>query len=107
MNTIYLLWTVFHLFLLDSILHEQKKDILTCHKFYAWENNKLLSLFVQPIGNIAERFQALCLKDSGVLYEDPYLQVFFLSFPDVLCIKFYFNFNHIQSIHSQTSYQDL
>lgn len=29
----------------------------------------------QPIGNIAERFQALCLKDSGVLYEDPYIQV--------------------------------
>ncbi|KAJ7947924.1 AP-2 complex subunit alpha [Quillaja saponaria] len=30
---------------------------------------------VQPIGNIAERFQALCLKDSGVLYEDPYIQI--------------------------------
>ena len=30
---------------------------------------------LQPIGNIAERFQALCLKDSGVLYEDPYIQV--------------------------------
>lgn len=30
---------------------------------------------VQPIGNIAERFHALCLKDSGVLYEDPYIQV--------------------------------
>ncbi|KAF5203275.1 Ap-2 complex subunit alpha-2, partial [Thalictrum thalictroides] len=29
---------------------------------------------VQPIGNIAERFHALCLKDSGVLYEDPYIQ---------------------------------
>ncbi|OVA04631.1 Clathrin/coatomer adaptor [Macleaya cordata] len=29
---------------------------------------------VQPIGNIAERFNALCLKDSGVLYEDPYIQ---------------------------------
>lgn len=29
----------------------------------------------QPIGNIAERFHALCLKDSGVLYEDPYIQV--------------------------------
>lgn len=30
---------------------------------------------VQPIGNIAERFHALCLKDSGVMYEDPYIQV--------------------------------
>ncbi|KAJ9188744.1 hypothetical protein P3X46_000111 [Hevea brasiliensis] len=30
---------------------------------------------VQPIGNINERFNALCLKDSGVLYEDPYIQI--------------------------------
>ncbi|MCD7470307.1 hypothetical protein HAX54_010041 [Datura stramonium] len=30
---------------------------------------------VQPIGSIAERFHALCLKDSGVLYEDPYIQI--------------------------------
>ncbi|KAH7838795.1 hypothetical protein Vadar_031259 [Vaccinium darrowii] len=30
---------------------------------------------VQPIGDIAERFNALCLKDSGVLYEDPYVQI--------------------------------
>ncbi|XP_028756850.1 AP-2 complex subunit alpha-1 [Neltuma alba] len=30
---------------------------------------------VQPIGNIGERFHALCLKDSGVLYEDPYIQI--------------------------------
>ncbi|XP_004241300.1 AP-2 complex subunit alpha-1-like [Solanum lycopersicum] len=30
---------------------------------------------VQPIGNIAERFQALVLKDSGILYEDPYIQI--------------------------------
>ncbi|WOG95938.1 hypothetical protein DCAR_0415267 [Daucus carota subsp. sativus] len=30
---------------------------------------------VQPIGNVAERFHALCLKDSGVLYEDPYVQI--------------------------------
>ncbi|XP_073111861.1 AP-2 complex subunit alpha-1 isoform X8 [Elaeis guineensis] len=30
---------------------------------------------VQPIVNIAERFHALCLQDSGVLYEDPYIQV--------------------------------
>ncbi|KAL9247388.1 hypothetical protein vseg_020825 [Gypsophila vaccaria] len=30
---------------------------------------------VQPIGNIAERFQTLCLKDSGVLYEDPNIQI--------------------------------
>ncbi|KAL8092503.1 AP-2 complex subunit alpha-1-like [Apium graveolens] len=30
---------------------------------------------VQPIGNVAERFYALCLKDSGVLYEDPYVQI--------------------------------
>ncbi|XP_071721860.1 AP-2 complex subunit alpha-2-like [Rutidosis leptorrhynchoides] len=30
---------------------------------------------VQPIGNVSERFDALCLKDSGVLYEDPYIQI--------------------------------
>ncbi|XP_020093761.1 AP-2 complex subunit alpha-2-like [Ananas comosus] len=30
---------------------------------------------VQPIFNIAERFHVLCLKDSGVLYEDPYVQI--------------------------------
>ncbi|XP_010520400.1 PREDICTED: AP-2 complex subunit alpha-2 isoform X2 [Tarenaya hassleriana] len=30
---------------------------------------------VEPIGNIAERFHALCFKDSGVLYEDPYIQI--------------------------------
>ncbi|CAH1452493.1 unnamed protein product [Lactuca virosa] len=30
---------------------------------------------VKPIGDIAERFHALCLKDSGVLYEDPYVQI--------------------------------
>ncbi|XP_010535653.1 PREDICTED: AP-2 complex subunit alpha-2-like isoform X2 [Tarenaya hassleriana] len=30
---------------------------------------------VEPIGNIAERFHALCLKDSGVMYEDPYIQI--------------------------------
>ncbi|CAH9070925.1 unnamed protein product [Cuscuta europaea] len=30
---------------------------------------------VQPIGNIAERFHALCLKDSGVIYEDPNIQI--------------------------------
>ncbi|CDY29719.1 BnaAnng03410D [Brassica napus] len=30
---------------------------------------------VEPIGNITERFNALCLKDSGVLYEDPYIQI--------------------------------
>ncbi|XP_052189954.1 AP-2 complex subunit alpha-1-like [Diospyros lotus] len=30
---------------------------------------------IQPIGNTAERFHALCLKDSGVLYEDPYIQI--------------------------------
>ncbi|CAA7027715.1 unnamed protein product [Microthlaspi erraticum] len=30
---------------------------------------------VEVIGNNAERFHALCLKDSGVLYEDPYIQI--------------------------------
>ncbi|KAL4384977.1 hypothetical protein GQ457_15G028160 [Hibiscus cannabinus] len=30
---------------------------------------------IQPIVNIAERFRALCLKDSGILYEDPYIQI--------------------------------
>ncbi|XP_068658295.1 AP-2 complex subunit alpha-1-like [Aristolochia californica] len=30
---------------------------------------------VQPIGNNSERFNSLCFKDSGVLYEDPYVQI--------------------------------
>ncbi|KAL1557664.1 AP-2 complex subunit alpha-1-like [Salvia divinorum] len=30
---------------------------------------------VQPIGDIGEKFRALCLKDSGVLYEDVYIQI--------------------------------
>ncbi|XP_039031210.1 AP-2 complex subunit alpha-1-like [Hibiscus syriacus] len=30
---------------------------------------------IQPIVNIAERFRALCFKDSGILYEDPYIQI--------------------------------
>ncbi|KAJ0964279.1 hypothetical protein J5N97_029401 [Dioscorea zingiberensis] len=30
---------------------------------------------IQPIVNIADRFHALCLTDSGVLYEDPYIQM--------------------------------
>ncbi|GAV89809.1 Adaptin_N domain-containing protein/Alpha_adaptin_C domain-containing protein/Alpha_adaptinC2 domain-containing protein [Cephalotus follicularis] len=30
---------------------------------------------IQPIGNTAERFHSLCSKDSGVLYEDPYIQI--------------------------------
>jgi len=33
------------------------------------------STSVQPIGSITERFQGLCLKDSGVLYEDPFIQI--------------------------------
>lgn len=30
---------------------------------------------IQPIGSTAERFHALLLKDSGVLYEDPCIQI--------------------------------
>ncbi|GMJ00817.1 hypothetical protein like AT5G22780 [Hibiscus trionum] len=30
---------------------------------------------IQPIVNIAERFRVLCLKDSGIIYEDPYIQI--------------------------------
>jgi hypothetical protein len=30
---------------------------------------------MQPIGSIEDWFRALSLKDSGVLYEDPYIQV--------------------------------
>ncbi|PKA56037.1 AP-2 complex subunit alpha-2 [Apostasia shenzhenica] len=30
---------------------------------------------IESIGNISERFSALCLKDSGVLYEDPHIQI--------------------------------
>jgi len=47
------------------------------YKSYWWAlEYNLHLLYVQPIGNIAERFHALCVKDSGVLYEDPYIQVF-------------------------------
>lgn len=45
------------------------------------------SLSWQPIGNINERFYALCLKDSGVLYEDPNIQVFHLLYW-LTCIAF-------------------
>ncbi|KAK1409976.1 hypothetical protein QVD17_36507 [Tagetes erecta] len=30
---------------------------------------------VKPVIDIAERFRDLCVKDSGVLYEDPYVQI--------------------------------
>ncbi|ONL92845.1 AP-2 complex subunit alpha-2 [Zea mays] len=30
---------------------------------------------VQPIVNVEEKFHILCTKDSGVLYEDPYIQI--------------------------------
>lgn len=30
---------------------------------------------VEPVGDIGEKFRALCLKDSGVLYEDIYVQI--------------------------------
>ncbi|MCD7464185.1 hypothetical protein HAX54_052257 [Datura stramonium] len=32
-------------------------------------------LLLSNFGNIAERFHALILKDSGILYEDPYIQI--------------------------------
>jgi hypothetical protein len=30
---------------------------------------------VEPVGSVAEWFQKLCQADSGVLYEDPFLQI--------------------------------
>jgi AP-2 complex subunit alpha len=30
---------------------------------------------MQPTGSIEDWFRALSLKDSGILYEDPYIQV--------------------------------
>ncbi|KAG5118740.1 hypothetical protein JHK82_033160 [Glycine max] len=39
---------------------------------------------MQPIGNTGERFCSLCLKDSGVLYEDPYIQVFSSFFTNII-----------------------
>ncbi|KAK6163471.1 hypothetical protein DH2020_000335 [Rehmannia glutinosa] len=39
---------------------------------------------IQPIGDIAERFHALCLKDSGVLYEDPYIQMELSLVPETI-----------------------
>lgn len=32
---------------------------------------------IQPLRNVAEWFKELSMKDSGVLYEDPYVQVCF------------------------------
>jgi len=29
----------------------------------------------QPIGSIEDWYKALTIKDSGILYEDPYVQV--------------------------------
>ncbi|KAK9127635.1 hypothetical protein Syun_016432 [Stephania yunnanensis] len=39
------------------------------------QSNSVQAPDLGPIGNVAERFHALCLKESGVLYEDPYLQI--------------------------------
>ncbi|CAI9269039.1 unnamed protein product [Lactuca saligna] len=36
---------------------------------------KYVDTNVKPIRDIAEGFYALCLKDIGVLYEDPYIQI--------------------------------
>eukprot|EP00249_Psilotum_nudum_P016111 c25662_g1_i1 orf=510-3545(-) len=30
---------------------------------------------VQPLGSIADWFHALCMKESGILYEDPFIQI--------------------------------
>lgn len=53
---------------------------MACHVYIVFD---LWLICEQPIGNIAERFHALCLKDSGVLYEDPYIQVIFWT----ICIS--------------------
>ncbi|KAH7837644.1 hypothetical protein Vadar_016227 [Vaccinium darrowii] len=39
------------------------------------QSNYNLALEQKPIGDIAVRFNALCLKDSGVLYEDLHIQI--------------------------------
>jgi len=67
-------------------------SIVLQNNLWALEYNLHL-LHVQPIGNIAERFHALCMKDSGVLYEDPYIQVFLHFF--LIFSIFCFNFGHV------------
>lgn len=62
-----LLWP---LTLWSSVLNYWKVQFLISGSYYFHFN-----FFLQPIGSIAERFHALCLKDSGILYEDPYIQV--------------------------------
>lgn len=39
---------------------------------------------VQPIGNIEDWYKALMIKDSGILYEDPYVQVSLFSLLEIL-----------------------
>lgn len=59
-----------------------KKLLLLCNvnrevffSFYAFQFSQTAFVISQPIGSTAERFHALLLKDSGVLYEDPCIQV--------------------------------
>ncbi|EFJ19547.1 hypothetical protein SELMODRAFT_233268 [Selaginella moellendorffii] len=37
--------------------------------------SSMLAPAVQPTGNLIEWFNALCYKDTGILYEDPYVQI--------------------------------
>nr|KAJ0208824.1 hypothetical protein LSAT_V11C400194300 [Lactuca sativa] len=65
----------------------QKRSLLAffihIYRFLTFFGHELSNYFaspiwflnILPIGDIAERFHALCLKDSGVLYEDHYLQI--------------------------------
>jgi AP-2 complex subunit alpha len=33
---------------------------------------------IQPVGSVEDWYKALIIKDSGILYEDPYVQVHFI-----------------------------
>ena len=48
-----------------------------CHSFYMGLTLSSVDklCFIQPIVNVEEKFHVLCTKDSGVLYEDPNIQV--------------------------------
>lgn len=57
--------------------------------FFNRSTNLCETFYVQPLGNVSEWFKELTLKDSGVLYEDPYVQVYLTS-SYVSCIEWIF-----------------
>jgi AP-2 complex subunit alpha len=62
---------------LQVLLYFYQPNIQCCHSFlYELMLSSVDQLcFIQPIVNVEEKFHILCTKDSGVLYEDPNIQV--------------------------------